>query len=99
MWPKDISKRKVLIIKIHFALVDKVVTIRILLAIAPRNQWFVHQLDINNAFLHGHLEEEVFLSPPPRFEIELGIVCKLVKALYDLKQAPDNGTKKFLPSC
>lgn len=47
-----------------FFLVAKVVTIRILLALSTSNNWFLHQLDINNAFLYGSFDEEVYLLLP-----------------------------------
>jgi hypothetical protein len=67
--------------------VVKMATIHIVLSIAVSRRWSMHQLDVQNAFLHGYLEEEVYIEQPPGYEdaTKPGYVCKLDKALYGLK--------------
>lgn len=79
-----------------FAPVAKVTTVRVLITLAVIHGWSLTQMDVTNAFLHGDLEEEVYMSLPPGFHNSISskyqthapMVCRLKKFLYRLKQAP-----------
>ncbi|TXG65925.1 hypothetical protein EZV62_007200 [Acer yangbiense] len=68
---------------------------------AAARGWSLHQMDINNAFLHGDLVEEIYMSPSLglRRQGEEDLVCRLHKSLYGLKQASRqwfaNGSPSF----
>lgn len=80
-----------------FSPVIKPATVRIVLSLALSRGWPIHQLDVKNAFLHGHLQETVYASQPSGFQdaARPHYVCKLKKALYGLKQAPRSWYHRF----
>lgn len=76
----------------------KVASIHLFLSMAAVRHWPLYQLDIKNAFLHGDLEEEVYMEQPPGFVAQgefNGCVCRLHKSVYGLKQSPRAWFGKF----
>ena len=73
-----------------FAPVARMKTIRLVVALAAQKGWPIYQLDVKSAFLHGELDETVYVDQPCGYEQkgEEHKVYKLKKALYGLKQAP-----------
>ena len=73
-----------------FSPVVKPITIRVVLSVAISQGWNVNQLNVNNAFLHGHIAENVYMSQPPGFKYhsQPHHVFRLHKSLYGLKQVP-----------
>nr|GEZ59978.1 ribonuclease H-like domain-containing protein [Tanacetum cinerariifolium] len=73
-----------------FSPVVKPATIRTVLSLAVSQEWPIHQLDVKNAFLHGHLTGTVYMHQPPGFTDSAysDYVCLMQKSLYGLKQPP-----------
>jgi hypothetical protein len=77
--------------------VAKMTTIKAIIAMASSKGWSLHQMDVNNAFIHGDLQEEVYMEQPPGYvdETHPNLVCRLKKVLYGLKQAPKAWSDKI----
>ena len=73
-----------------FSPVVMMTSIHLLFSMANMRSWPMYQLDIRNAFLHGYLAEEVYMEQSTRFvaQGEFGLVCRLRRSLYGLKQTP-----------
>ncbi|RVW79276.1 Retrovirus-related Pol polyprotein from transposon TNT 1-94 [Vitis vinifera] len=73
-----------------FSPVAKLNTVRVLLSLAANLDWPLHQFDVKNAFLHGDLEEDIYIDIPSGYvaNTEGNVVCKLQRTLYGLKQSP-----------
>ena len=80
-----------------FSPVAKIASVHLLLSMDAMHSWPIFQLDIKNVFLYGDLAEEVYMKQPPSFvaQGESGLVCKLRRSLYGLKQSPRAWFSRF----
>ncbi|KAG7567570.1 Reverse transcriptase RNA-dependent DNA polymerase [Arabidopsis thaliana x Arabidopsis arenosa] len=75
-----------------FSPVAKLASVKLVLGLAAKKGWSITQMDVTNAFLHGDLEEEIYMSLPEGYTPASGSlppnpVCRLHKSIYGLKQA------------
>ena len=94
---KGFSQRKGVDFNEIFSHVVKMSSIRIVLSLAATLDLEVEQMDVKTAFLHGDLEEEIYMKQLDGFHVEGKeyYVCRLRKSLYGLKQASRQWYKKF----
>lgn len=80
-----------------FAPVVKYKTLRLLLAFATVHDWDIEQMDVKTAFLHGNLDETIYMKQPEGFvdKSKPDHVCLLKKSIYGLKQSPRQWNLKF----
>ncbi|GJX23727.1 retrovirus-related pol polyprotein from transposon TNT 1-94 [Tanacetum coccineum] len=80
-----------------FSPVVRMTTIRVVLTMCATYDLHLEQLDVKTAFLHGNLEEEIYMLQPEGFKQKgkKNLVCRLNKSLYGLKQAPRCWYKRF----
>ena len=73
-----------------FSPVVKHSSIRIFFSIVAMHDLEFEQLDVKTPFLHGELEEEIYMDQPEGFIVpgKENFICKLKKSLYELKQSP-----------
>ena len=71
-----------------FAPISRMEPIRMVLAIGASKRWEVYHMDVKSAFLHGDLEEEIYMRDPKGYTKDSSLVCKLRKSLSGLEQSP-----------
>jgi len=78
--------------------VAKLTTYRIIFALASLQKWEIHGMDVVTAFPLGSLDEEIYMAQPEGFMqngMKRGLVCRLLKSIYGLKQAARVWNKKI----
>ncbi|GLU05736.1 hypothetical protein SLE2022_228170 [Rubroshorea leprosula] len=94
---KGFSQRKGVGFSEIFSPIVRMSSIRVVLGLAARLDLEVEQMDVKTTFLHGDLDEEIYMEQPESFKVKgkEDFVCRLKKSLYDLKQAPREWYMKF----
>ena len=81
----------------YFLLLFKMTSIITILSLVAVEDLHLEQLDVKTTFLHGDLDEEIYMQQPKGYEVKGkdNLVCRLKKSLYGLKQAPRQWYLKF----
>ena len=80
-----------------YSLAVKTNSIRTILSLVAVEYLHLEKLDVKTTFLHGDLEEEIYMKRPRGYEVKgkENLVCRLKKSLYGLKKAPRQWYLKF----
>jgi hypothetical protein len=80
-----------------FSPVAKLTSIRFMVYVVFAFDFEVEQMDLKTTFLHGDLEEKIYMKKPERYAMKgkKELVCKMKKSMYGLKQSPRMWYKKF----
>ncbi len=70
-------------------------TLRVLMVHAATRNLCIRHIDISTAFLHGELDEEVYVEQPPIINDGTNKVWRLTHALYGLRQSPAKWHEKL----
>jgi hypothetical protein len=70
--------------------IARMTTVRAIIAMEASKGWSLHRMDVKDVFLHGDLQEEMYMEQPPSYvdQTHPNLVCRLKKVLYGLKQTP-----------
>eukprot|EP00253_Pinus_taeda_P017240 PITA_17240 len=87
---KEFSQKKGIYFDEIFSPIIEMTSTRTILSLVGIEYLHLEPLDVQTTFLHGDLEEEVYIQQPQGYEVKEKekLVCKLKKSLYGLKQAP-----------
>jgi hypothetical protein len=69
-----------------FVLIIKLMSYKTIYVITIVNDWKIEQMNVKTTFLYDKIHEDVYVVQLTKFEQKINQICKLNKALYDLKQ-------------